>query len=378
MQRSLVSLNRWRKQTVRIAAPPADKLVVKNLAYPSEKLSTLSVLGLLREVIAFLSMHAGPVLLIGVIGFAGSAISGIPAVTVIFAPLAHIFIMRLATAPTQRALLWRGLAGPLAAAWTHGVVTAVSFVCIALPLCARENELSHANQPNCLWEGARKPLALRSADALLLTPAAPFRQWLPLWCDLLFTEIMQKPNQAYKMKLMSNYWHNGPDAVSGGLSGLEKQVRSQGNDRVNLRLMFVAGILLMLIAEPLFALRGLIGFGTWRILWFSLRHFSTLAVHVWLMRLAIVGMLTLLVFMPVAVVDRFSHLASAWGWYGSTIHTLAASACLTVICAIVTTLEIIYITRLFVTLFKFDPACEFNISATTTSRFSSRWSLWHR
>ena len=52
-------------------------------------------------------------------------------------------------------------------------------------------------------------------------------------------------------------------------------------------------------------------------LWLTLTHFGTIAGHLWLVRLIVVGLKVICVFMPIAGVDRYSYLAHDWGWFGS-------------------------------------------------------------
>ena len=328
------------------------------------------------DAIRSFASNSLPILFWGVIGFAGSTIVGSTLAASISMSLAYVYITRRAVAPSPCASMIRHGIAQIGWVWLRGLLIGMGILAISVPLQAQESSVSLMQIHGDRQDHVLQRLARLSANAMLLTQANPLMQWLPTWHTAALEILVQQPNQAYQRQLMANYWLNGPDTASGGLAGLEAQVRSQPTQRIDLHIMLVGGLLLILIVEPLFACRAAIwisrpnnagGFGWLR---FTLRHFGTIALHVWLLRLTSVGALALLAFVPVLFVERFSGLVPNWGWYGSPIYQSAVSVSLAIIGAITTTFETVYTARLFVAFSTTRAGCVFKTSAITSSKFS--------
>lgn len=161
---------------------------------------------------------------------------------------------------------------------------------------------------------------------------------------------MQKPNDAYQQELLARYQLNGVDILAAGTVGIEAQSKAHQLKRSELGWVFGGGIVLLLAAETLFAFRLLVGVKPVRLLWLSLRHFGTVAGHLWLLRLVIVGLKAVFVFVPIVVVDRYSYLAHDWGWFGSSMQVGLLSVCVAFLNAACMMFEAVYAARLFVAL----------------------------
>ena len=302
-----------------------------------------------HETTEAIGAHAAPLLMLGVIGFAAATMIG-PVLAAIAMPLTRMAIMQIVVRGKLDATGLRQLPVLLIIAWVYAVAITVGQVGVGVPLRAWGIDLNLAEQKSTTWEAAKQAVLLRSMDALLLTPDSPFKRWLPGWRNWVFDAWVRKPNDAYEQQLMADYWRNGVDILAAGTSGIEAQAKAHRENRSDLLLMFGGGILMLLVAETLFAFRSLVGAKPMRLVWLSLRHFGMVAVHLWLLRLIVVGLKALFVFAPIVVVDRYSYLAHDWGWFGSPVQIGSLSVCLALINAVCMMFEAAYVTRLFVTL----------------------------
>lgn len=111
---------------------------------------------------------------------------------------------------------------------------------------------------------------------------------------------------------MADYWQRGPDAASGGIASIESQMQTQSLHRPDLRPVFIAGVMLIFLAETLLAFRSVTGVKPAGLLWLSLKNFGALAGHVWLLRIGLVALKAVFVFMPIIAANCFSYLAHDW------------------------------------------------------------------
>jgi hypothetical protein len=291
--------------------------------------------------------HAAPLLLLGVIGFAAVPLLS-AGLAVLSMPLARIAITHIAQHGSLSSLRWRCLPAALLISWVYMAALMAGQIGISVPLRAWGLNLNFADQAIASWDGAAQAMMMRSVNALSNTPDLAFNDQMRRWRNQTFDVWAAQPDT--RQETMADYWQRGPDAASGGIASIESQTQTQSRHRPDLRLVFIAGVMLIFLAETLLAFRSVTGVKPAGLLWLSLKNFGTLAGHVWLLRIALVALKAVFVFMPVIVVSRFWYLAHDWNWFGSPTQEMALVICVTVIHAVVSTVEAVYAARLFVRL----------------------------
>ena len=341
------------------AEPHMQKLTVRVSALtkphaPARKATAVSHSALrLSEVwhaaIEAFITHAAPLLLLGVTGFAAAPLLS-SALAFVAMPLARIAMTHIVAHGDLRSLRGRQLSAALVMAWVYAVAMMAGQLGISAPLRAWGLNLNFTEQRITAWDDAPQTLAMRSIHALSNETDLPFKDELRIWRNRAFDEWVQ-PDASFEKTLMISYWQHGPDAASGdGMAGIEAQVRARSSSRPDLRLIFLGGVMLIFVAETLLAFRSLMGVKPTRLLWLNLKHFGTVAGHLWLLRLVIVGLKVLFVFVPIVVVDRYSYLAHEWGWFGSATQVATLTICLACIDVIPSIFEAVYLAKLYLML----------------------------
>jgi hypothetical protein len=208
--------------------------------------------------------------------------------------------------------------------------------------------LNFADEVIVSWDGAAQTMMMRSINALSNTSDLAFNDLMRRWRNQAFDAWAAQPDTG--QDTMADYWQRGPDAASGGIASIEAQTQTLSLHRPDLRLVFVAGVMLIFLAETLLAFRSVTGVKPAGLLWLSLKNFGALAGHVWLLRIALVALKAVFVFMPIIAANCFSYLAHGWNWFGSPTQEMALVICVAVIHAVVSTFEAVYAARLFIRL----------------------------
>ena len=221
---------------------------------------------------------------------------------------------------------------------------------MGVPLRAWGLNLNYVDHKKTTQEGATQTLLMRSINALSNTADLPLKTELSIWRNQAFEEWAQQPAN-FEQALWAEYWQTGPDAANGGgIAAIEAQTKANALSRPDLRLVFIGGAMMILVTETLFAFRSVMSMKPTYTLWLGLKHFGTVAGHLWFLRFVVVGLKALFVFMPIIVVDCYSYLAQGWGWFGSAMQGTVLAICLALLNAIVSTFEAVYVARLYLAL----------------------------
>jgi hypothetical protein len=285
--------------------------------------------------------------LVGVIGFSIVPLLS-SALMVVSVPLARIVIAQIGAKRNLRGMQWRAWVASIAMAWIYATAMLLSQLGLSVPLRAWGLNLNFADQKSATWESAAQTVAMHSVNALSNAADLPFKDELRVWRNQAFDEWVQEP---LEKTLMIDYWKWGPNAANGnGMAAIEAQARARRLSQSNLWLLFIVGVMMIFLAETLFAFRLVPGVKPAHLLWLSLKHFGIVAGHLWFLRLVIVGLKALFVFVPIVVVDRYSYLAYDWGWFGSAMQGYALAICLALINAFISSFEAVYVARLYLAL----------------------------
>ena len=288
--------------------------------------------------------HAAPLLLLGVIGFAAVPLLGL-ALAVFALPFTRIALSQIATQGRLHGMTVRHLAAALLIGWVYFAVLCAGQILMSVSLQAWGFNLNFVDQKIATWQEAPKAIALRCIIAFTNATGQPFVAELRQWRNEAFDIWANQPNT--QPKRMADYWQRRPDAAISGIANIESQMQTQSWPRSDLRLLFIAGALMIFAAETLLAFRSMMSVKLVGVLWLNLKHFGTVAGHLWLLRSALVVLKAVFVFAPMVVVDRFSYLAQDWNWFGSPMQGMALASCLGFIHAVASTFEAVYVARLY-------------------------------
>lgn len=133
--------------------------------------------------------------------------------------------------------------------------------------------LNFAEQASVSGETAIQTVQLRSVDAALLTPESPVKGWLQGWRNWFFDESVEKPNNEYAQRHINDLWHSGV-VTAIDLVGVEGRTNDYKPQRLDFWVVFVGGLLLIFVAEPLFAFRSLLGIKPTNILSLNLTYLA--------------------------------------------------------------------------------------------------------
>ena len=314
-----------------------------------------SLVDVWRSTIMAFITHAAPLLLIGVIGFAAVPLLN-STLMIISVPLARIAVTQIVAgsavvSPARprrlpnllgRSRFYIASSFIMSAAYLMAMIAGQ--IGIGVSLRTWGLNLNFAEQRTWYWKGAAQVLAMRSINALANTADLPFSAELRVWRNRAFDDWVRQPNASDGQKQLADYWQRGPDAAGGsGMAAIEAQAQTYGLHRPDLRVLFIGSVLMIVVAETLFAFRALPGAQPVRLLC----HFGTITAHLWLLRLIVVALKATFVFTPIVVVDHYAYLAQDWNWFGSPTQGYALAICLALINASESTFEAVYAARLY-------------------------------
>ena len=244
---------------------------------------------------------------------------------------------------------------------------------IQIPHRYRLDFLTHA-----LASDAAKSLVAQSANLLIPDPGAPFSTWLPELRTAMFLHMAQvQPSQSgvsstdYAYYLVSIIKSNKPAFwwITAGSATLILMAE------VLLRLRTV---LVMSANQPNLVMP------LWRSLRLSIKHYSLIAAHVWLLRFSVFAFSLLFIIAPIALLQEIVlpklMLAFLGSWLSvRPLATQATALCLALASAIFTAFSVTYDARLYLRLAtRADTVVAPQpISVSTTPHLRSPFE-WHR
>jgi len=226
--------------------------------------------------------QAAPMLFIGLIGFAIAPLLS-PTAALVSTPLTCIVLAWMVTRnriPISSSPLkqpWscmRHLVVPLLNTWLYTASLAVAALSVEIPLRAWEFDLSNAEQRVATPEGAVQTMALRCADALLVPSDFPLTGYFPEWPNRAFATLIQTPDEAYQLHLMSSYGSHVISMTDSAALGTTTHL-----EPVAINHLAGCGAIGIMGLETVFAFRALAGVGLKRSLWGSRQGFATVAGH---------------------------------------------------------------------------------------------------
>lgn len=359
-----------------------------------------------RDTLSTFSTHPLPVLIIGIIGFAGPLILGLSACAMLqslkpyleassplatYAGFVHVFVAHdkivitvlllqsilglLGISLARGAISWIALSrlaggqaslstairvavvrlpSLIAGSLLYGALMAVASMGVSATLRNTNIDLTQAGEPvRGLAEVGHKAM-LTTINSLIPDPGSPLAEFLPGW----------------RLMILG---HGGPVAYS---PYLQQHPPQANGERIALMISFLrepwflvcGAMALTILLETLLRFRSVeavLPSTTSRLRWlgalapmlnsmrFGFKHFGLITLHVWALRLVFAGLSALLVFAPMVIVQSFviPFIARATGfWQLYTLCLAAMIAGLALVNALGTAFATVYDARLYAAL----------------------------
>ncbi len=219
-------------------------------------------------------------------------------------------------------------------------------------------DLSNVGQRAGTFEGALKVLFIRGVDALIPDPGSPVAEFVPRLRHTAFRHVERGADYNQQLAVENNTAFKGATSSRAA----EKLAPSEESQRV-----VIASMLALVLGETLLHFRAVAAvqspgvFGSLlRCVWWGIRYFIPTTIHIWLVRLALLGANILFVTAPIVIVQclvlpTFKQLNEAMDTSMSLPWMLVG---ITLVNTVFTAFSTVYDARLYVALTnKIEHAC---------------------